>query len=273
MTSFDLGAYLGRIGMSGAPACNAEGLAAIVDAQLRTVPFENLDIMLRRPIALSPDGLAAKLVSRRRGGYCFELNSLLGLALSALGFEQRPLLARVRLGRPRDQPTPKTHQLQLVQLEGAPWVADAGFGLGLPSAPLPLVEGEREQQGVRLRLERGRDAVGHEQWTLQQRASEDWTDVYQFDLGTVLPIDIELANHFTATYPKSPFVRGPTLGLLRETGRISVMGGRGSIARPDGPQPLDVPSREGRVAWLREHFGIELDASDDELPPWTPPSD
>ena len=104
----DLDAYLGRIRLSGAQGVNEDRLEALHRAQVYTIPFENFDILLGRGIALEPEALVDKLVHRRRGGYCFELNGLLRLALEASGFEVRRLLARVHMGRgpsARDPPT------------------------------------------------------------------------------------------------------------------------------------------------------------------------
>src|SRR5262249_26883142 len=126
--SFDLDAYLARIGYAGPRAPTAEGLHDVHAAHALAIPFENLDILLGRGVSLDPARLAAKLVDARRGGYCFEHNSLIAAALRELGFIVEILGARVRMGPPRPNLPPRTHCLLRVTIDGAPWLADVGFG-------------------------------------------------------------------------------------------------------------------------------------------------
>lgn len=91
------------------------------------IPFENLDVLLPREIHLDDRALEEKLITARRGGYCFEQNGLLQRALSEIGFSVRSLLGRVVLANPPQMP-PRTHRLLLVEVEGERWIADVGFG-------------------------------------------------------------------------------------------------------------------------------------------------
>ena len=91
---FDRDAYLRRVGLDSTVSNTEESLEALHRAQTFAIPFENLDIHLGRGVSLAQETLFDKLVNHRRGGYCFELNSLFGMALDAFGFERRPLLAR-----------------------------------------------------------------------------------------------------------------------------------------------------------------------------------
>ncbi|MBL8941547.1 MAG: arylamine N-acetyltransferase, partial [Myxococcales bacterium] len=130
--------YFQRIGYSGPREPTLATLHAIVAAHTRTIPFENLDVLLGRPIVLDIESLLGKLVHDHRGGYCFEHNGLLLFVLEALGFEAQPLSARVRLQRPRDFTPPRTHMFVRVWLEGRPWLADVGVGGLSPPAALRL---------------------------------------------------------------------------------------------------------------------------------------
>src|SRR5262245_31633198 len=105
----DVDAYFARIGYRGGRAPTLETLNGIVRAHVQTIPFENLDVLLGRPIELDVESLERKLVAARRGGYCFEQNTLLLEVLGALGFTVRPLSARVRYQRPRDYTPARTH--------------------------------------------------------------------------------------------------------------------------------------------------------------------
>jgi len=130
-TAFDLDAYLARIGLKEAPAPTADGLALLQRAHRLAIPFENLDVILGRGIAIDSASVFAKLVTARRGGYCFEQNRLFGDALDTLGFQMRPLLARVWLGV-EGPPPGKTHTLCLVTIDGQDWIADAASAAAMP---------------------------------------------------------------------------------------------------------------------------------------------
>ena len=114
----DLGAYLRRVGLAAPPSVDLAGLLTLHFVHATTIPFENVDIQLGLPIRLDLGSLQAKLVQRRRGGYCFEHNTLLLRVLEALGYDVRPISARVRLGRPRDYTPARTHVFLRVELGG-----------------------------------------------------------------------------------------------------------------------------------------------------------
>jgi N-hydroxyarylamine O-acetyltransferase len=199
LTPADLTAYLARVGCTGALVPSHEALTALHEAHVGAIPFENLDILLGRPILLDPQALQAKLVRSRRGGYCFEQNSLFQAALQALGFRVTPLAARVRAGA--SVVRPRTHMLLRVELAEGPFLADVGFGGEGPIHPLPFQEGPETwvaDSGYRLRRE-------EETWVLEANLTGDWTDLYAFSLEPQHPVDFEMANHFTSTHPSSHF--------------------------------------------------------------------
>jgi len=151
-TEEQLGAYFRRI-RAGEATSSYGALAEIQRAHRLAIPFENLDILLGRGISLDPLALFDKLVTRRRGGYCFEQNQLFLRALHALGFEARPLLARVWLGA--SETPPRTHTLNLVTVAGQQWIADAGFGGSyVPALPLADNAEAATADGARHRLRR-----------------------------------------------------------------------------------------------------------------------
>lgn len=213
---FQLDAYLQRIALRTVPSVDEAGLRALHAAQFATIPFENLDIHLGRPIGLDGDSLRRKLVDRARGGYCFELNGLLLLALRAIGFDARPILARVHLG---ESISGRTHQTTLVELGRRRWIVDAGFGAGGPREPL-LLSDDRECRGkhwgYRLRTS--------EPWgtMLQSLERGAWVDSYSFDLGHVTDADIALGHHYTSTSPASHFTTTRVASLPNAAGRASL---------------------------------------------------
>ena len=208
---FNLPAYLERIRLPARPTLDHHGLAALQRAHRLAIPFENLDIALGRGIAIDADAVFAKLVIGGRGGYCFEHNQLLLGALEALGFEARPLLARVWLAATGDVP-PLTHALSLVTIDGAPWIADAGFG-GSYTPPMPLADGAEAEapDGARFRL--SQDAVhgwllareGEPLLTDGRGATEGFQPQYSFTTDRVWPADLAMGNHWASTMPGTRF--------------------------------------------------------------------
>lgn len=261
LTETQLDRYLARVGLDRRPAAGEDGLHALHHAQFTTLPFENFDIQLGRPIRLGQDDLLAKLVDHRRGGYCFELNGLMLMVLHSLGFTARPLLGRVHLHEP---PSGRTHQVNLVEIGGRSWIMDVGFGAGGPRCPLPLDTGHvSEGSGWAFRL------VDREPWgfMMQSRIDGAWRDSYSFDLGHTTPADIVVANHYTSTSPLTHFVTNRVASFPMPDGRVSlsdftltwVIGQdhREQTLAP-GPSYLQVLART---------FGIELDATYDDLRP------
>ena len=205
--TLDLEAYLGRIGYSGRVQPVLAVLEAIHLAHATHIPFENLDILLKRPIRLDLASLQAKLVTGGRGGYCFEQNLLFSAVLQRLGFSVRQLAARV-LYRSRRM-LPRTHILLLVEVDGATWLADVGFGLEGLLLPVPFGSSREVHQFAW--TYRVVEAGG--EWILQSLRNGSWTDLYSFFLAPQLAVDFEPANHYTATHPESRFVRTLTVQL------------------------------------------------------------
>jgi N-hydroxyarylamine O-acetyltransferase len=199
-SGLELDAYLTRIGERAPLAAGLEGLVSLHRAHCAAIPFENLDILLGRTITLDLPALEAKLVHARRGGYCFEQNTLFRVALEALGFGVTALAARVRAGA--TEVRPRTHMLLRVELPDGSFLADVGFGGDGPVHPLPLAVGTEVWVGSTGHLLRREGDL----WVLQGNTAGDWADLYAFTLEPHYPVDFTMANHFTSTWPRSPFV-------------------------------------------------------------------
>jgi N-hydroxyarylamine O-acetyltransferase len=205
---FDLDAYLERIGLGGRPS-----IAQIHRAHLTSIPFENLDPHQGLPVSLEVENLERKLVTERRGGYCFEQNLLLKAALEALGAEVDMFLARVRLGARPGVVPPRSHLVLRVSENGASWHADVGFARGILE-PIPFGSGHtQEQSGWSFRVvEEGSELV------LQKLAGDEWADVYGFLPQPVPLVDVETSNWWTSTHPHSLFVTGLIVGVRGDDG-------------------------------------------------------
>jgi N-hydroxyarylamine O-acetyltransferase len=204
---FDFDAYLSRIAYDGPLAATPEVLQDLHLAHATHIPFENLDIQLCRPIRLDLDSLQAKLVRARRGGYCFEQNTLFMTVLEALGFRVTRLAARVRFGT--THVLPRSHLVLRVEWDGTPWLADVGFGTVGLLQPIPMVPGQVVRQyawSYRLLEESGL-------WVLQSLLQGIWQDLYAFTLEPQIHVDVEVANHYVSTHPDSRFVQTLTVQL------------------------------------------------------------
>src|SRR5262249_47789047 len=154
------------------------------------IPFENLDVLLGLPIRLELDAIVDKLVHRRRGGYCFEHNTLLLHVLDQLGFAPRPYSARVRIGRTREYTPARPHLFVGVELEGRPWLVDVGVGALSPTCALRLDTSDPQStphETRRFVFEDGR-------WFHQALLGDTWTDVCEFTREEMPEIDRIVGN-------------------------------------------------------------------------------
>ena len=261
----DLDAYFARIGYRGSRAPTRTTLDAIVLAHVRTIPFENLDVLLGRGIDITPAAVEQKLVRDRRGGYCFEHNGYLLEVLRALSFDVRPLSARVRIGRPREMTPPRTHTFVHVTIDGVPLLADVGVGALSPTASLRFdLEGEQATPHEPRRLVREgtwsgdlrdpRARIFH-----QARLGPDWVDVAELTLEEMPEIDREVANWFTSTHPRSHFRGRLMAARASEHGRVTILDDELTHRGPDGVGvTTKLTSVEAMEEALAEHFGIRL---------------
>jgi N-hydroxyarylamine O-acetyltransferase len=252
----DLDAYFARLGLPRLTEPTLATLDAITHAHVRAIPFENLDVLLGRPIELEPEAVARKLVAQGRGGYCFEQNTLLLAVLGQLGFQVRPCSARVRLQRRREETPPRTHLFVEVKLEGRPYLADVGVGALSPTCALRLEPGlvqETPHEPRRLVIEDGR-------WFHQARLGEAWVDVCEFTLEEMPPIDRVVASWYTSAHPGSHFrSRLVVARALADGGRCSLLNRELTVRRRDGEARVEVvPTPEALLDVLRERFGLQF---------------
>ncbi len=210
---FDLDAYFRRIGYAGERAPTLATLRGILWAHVTAIPFENLSPYLGQPVPVTLPELEQKIVREGRGGYCYELNTLLGAALEALGFNLVRMLARVRWQVPAEVVTGRSHLCLRVAIDGEEWLVDGGFGGVGPTAPLRLAEtAVQDTPHERRRLTRREDGtVRHE----VELAPGEWQDVFHLELTPIHPVDVMGANWFTSTHPDSLFRRSLIVTLVQ----------------------------------------------------------
>lgn len=231
MTAFDMSAYLERIGQSSVPV-SRDGVVTLQSAQIRAIPFENIDVLIGRTPTLDPDGLFRKTVLQDRGGYCFELNSLLHQAMLSLGFQVERSLARVRMGAPAGNA--RGHLALTTEFDGHRYLVDAGFGGPGPLAPLAI--DTTEEQVVPNGTYRITDDPETGEKVVERRTETGWFPIYGFDDAHVSDADIKAANYLSANWTEFPFVHHLMLGGYNGTERIGVLDRSVTIETPTATQ-------------------------------------
>jgi len=249
----DLPAYLRRVGYPGDLAPSPATLAALHRAHATSIPFENLDILLGVPIRLDLASLQAKLVTGRRGGYCFEQNALFACVLEQLGFKVTRLAARVRYRT--DRVLPRTHMTLRVDLDGTPLLADVGFGADGLLLPVTLDGTESAQFAWTYRVvDEGAAQV------LQSRRGNSWEDLYAFTREPQLAVDYEVANHYTSTHPMSRFTQMLTAQTLAPDVRRILRDREYTEDRGAASTTRVIRDDDELLAVLAQSFGLEFPA-------------
>ena len=247
----DLQAYLDRIGFEGEARPDAASLAAVHRAHLFGIAYENLDVQFGRPLSPSPEAAFEKLVTGRRGGWCYEMNGLFAAALEAIGFEVTRLAGGVRRDLMGDGMV-GNHLVLKVELDDGPWIADVGFGDGTLD-PFPLREGPFVAGGFEYRMER----LDGRWWRFHNHA---FGGAPSFDFTTE-PADPALLAEkcrWLQTWPESPFVLNATAQRHRP-GEILVLRGRVmKTVRPDGADDRLIGSGEEFVEVLASDFDLHV---------------
>jgi len=256
-----LDAYFAHLGIQAPPSPTLDALHAVIAAQLTRIPFENIDPLLRRPVRIDIDSVFDKLVSRGRGGYCFELNTLLAAALGALGYAVTPLAARVRWGVPETVQTMVSHMLLRVEVAHRSYIVDVGFGGPTPFRAMPLSGPADEKFPYRLAPAPVDASTGaFHCLDLEVAADADWRKVYRFDLTPQAWIDFIPRNWYTSTHPDSHFVHKLMAARTEGTTRLTLADGKFAEREADGrvrKQQLGTPAQFLDV--LSDRFCIALD--------------
>lgn len=252
----DVPAYLSRIRYNTRTFTDYQTLRGLQTAHMRAVPFENLDIGLKIPIHLSEKALWDKIVVRRRGGFCYELNGLFAWLLKQIGFEVTYLNARVfnrqgKLGIQFD------HLALLVSIAGRSqrWLTDVGFGDSF-SEPLRFGEKGEQPQGQRAyRIEET-----HEGYITRQKNVDDtWKRLYFFDLQPrIFPADYEASCLYHQTSPLSHFTQGNVISLETQDGRITLDDKQLIITKNGQRRERLILNNEEFNKYLKEYFDIVL---------------
>lgn len=246
--------YLKRIGIDAAfPLPLTPGtLDLLQESHLRTVPYENMDILNGIPLSQDRRVLFRKIVDRRRGGYCFELNELFGYLLRSNGFHVRDCFARFLAGE-KELPM-RRHHVLIVNAPGSAdrYLCDVGVGSGSPARPVRLEAGAVQAQPDAVWKLTKDSYLG---WILWQQKHGEWQKVFSFTEEAQLSVDYAAASFYCEHSDASPFNKAPMISLRTADGRITLDGGEYRVFSGD---TVTVTKTDDIPRTLAERFGIHL---------------
>lgn len=214
----DIQTYLKRLNLNQALKVDLDTLITLHRAHAFTIPFENFNVRLEKPISIEPKDIFEKLILNNRGGYCYELNILFAELLKEIGFKVTPLIGRPLYGY-NNALRPRTHMILKVHLHQKNYLCDLGFGGKGLIEPIELVYGQdNEQFGEVFSL-----ANHPEGYELQCKIEDEWLSLYSFDLTEQSYIDYELANFYNMSSPDSRFTQQIICAKPTPQGRILLL--------------------------------------------------
>ena len=265
-TQFPLDAYLARLDWTSAarPGADAPTLDALVLAHTMAIPFENLDPLRRKPVAVDSETVAAKLIDARRGGFCFEHGRLFADALRALGYPVRELAARVMWMQPDDALTPQSHMLLDVDTPDGERLVDVGFG------GLTVTAGLRWEDGLEQRTPHGayRLLRRDDYWWLQSQIAGEWKNLYRVRRIDMHGCDYEASSYFLSTHPQSIFTGNLMLARAGVDRRWTLFNRDLSEYRADGSVTRrTLADGDALIATVQDLFGLPVADQPDLLTP------
>ncbi|MCL2016345.1 MAG: arylamine N-acetyltransferase [Defluviitaleaceae bacterium] len=249
----ELKPYLTRIGVDGIAKNDLQTLNLLQHQHLKTVPYENLDIMRNIPISLEVADIYEKIVIRNRGGYCFELNGLFAWLLKTLGFAVVDYMARYL----RDEPTipMRRHRVLRVTCNGKDFLCDVGVGAVVPRTPLPFIFDTPMQRGNEVYKLEKEPFLGN---VLYERKKHEWSAVYAFTEEEQLDLDYIMPSFYCEKHPESFFRTMDMVHIFTEDGRKSVANREIKLFSPNNVEVITPQSEEHYNQLLLEHFQIKI---------------
>lgn len=251
--------YLGALGLGPRDVRSRPSdhdlLADLIGRHLAVFPFTSIGPRLGDDLPLDPDEVFERIVVRRRGGYCFEHNSLFFRVLGALGFERRLVLARVVI---RTDDPPLDHRTTLVSLPDGDVLADVGFGWQTPHLPVPMSGAEVGSQWRRFRIAQ----VQPSRWELQLLGPDGWASRYRFDLHEYGDIDCAVGHFYCSRNPEMPFVNTLIASLLLDGEARSLRDDVYQVMTPDDTRAQEVSGADELRRILAEELGTRVTASE-----------
>ncbi len=242
-------------------------LALIMEAHSRSIPFENIDVVMKKRISISRSDIERKLVDESRGGYCWEQNTLLQMALEELGFLVVPLLCRVRWGAPDDTKEPNsafghmTLKVQSKDSDDSVFLADVAFAGTNSIEPIRLDVGDQPQD-----LPEGRFRVApskHKDFhVLELLIKDQWIPLYEWRDERAPLVDQECSNWYSCTYPSTRFTNQFFICLIIGEERHHILNDQYVIQKGRGEDKQvaieQITGKERLLTLLDNIFGVQL---------------
>jgi N-hydroxyarylamine O-acetyltransferase len=247
--NFNLFDYLKRIKLAKTPAPTIAFISEMMQQHLFNIPFENLDVQAGKVVSLVPEEIVDKLVHRNRGGYCYEVNGLLTMALQTMGIS-----CYITAAHSMTYPTrrPRTHLVVIAKIEGQTYLLDTGFGSHGIRLPMDLSQINQEivQDGQMYKLEKkGSD------FNLYSLVQGTWLPQYSFKKQTYEYIEFAPANFMNSKHPDSIFVKAPLIILFNPEGK-KILSGNTIKYYANGQMTEKVFDKEEYAAILKEEFNL-----------------
>ena len=244
-------AYLQRIGLSRRPAADLVGLTALHRAHLLAIPYENLDVQLGKPVTIERPQIYDKIVNRRRGGWCYEMNGILGWALAELGFKVTRATGSVMREAMGDASN-GNHLVLRVELPEGLYLADVGFGDG-PRDPIPVATGAFHSHGFDFGLSRL-----DQQWWRFRNDPRGGAPSFDFNLDAADESLLAAKCDFLQSAPASVFVQNLVVQRHKPYGLEILRGKVLRTLRPDAQSEREIGSADELVATLRNVFDLDV---------------
>ncbi len=247
----DLAAYLDRIGYSGPVAPTLDCFRGVHRAHVLALTYENLDVQLGAPVTRDAAAAFAKIVTRRRGGWCYEMNGLFAWALEQCGFEVRRLAGAVMREQAGDSVI-GNHLVLLLTIDGEDWIGDVGFGNGHID-PFQLREGEISSDPLNCRLK-----ILDDGWWRYFDDPRFGGPSFDFNTAIASEAPLEHQSRFLQRDPSSNFVLNAVVQRWRDDAHLAL---RGRVLRKmtrTTDEKRLVASADEYVETLRRDFLIDL---------------
>jgi N-hydroxyarylamine O-acetyltransferase len=248
--NFSFTDYCKRVGFSGPAKADIETLAALLRCQLFSVPFENLDVQAGKIVSIEPQDIVNKIVYHSRGGYCYEVNSLLAMALTSLGIDYYFVGARPMFYPAR---RPRTHMVIIAKIGDEQYLCDSGFGSYGMRAPIALSQinqtVQQDDDFFKLHCEDAKNYI------LQARVDGEWVNQFGFDLYPHELLDFMTANYYNSASPDAIFVKQLLIVKYNPLGRKILSGNRLKVIENGQSFVRDIDDNE-LAGVLEYEFGL-----------------
>ena len=252
----EVGKYLERINYQGGAEATIEVLNALQKKHLLSVPFENLDIYYKIPIGLNPGNIFEKVVIKRRGGFCYELNSLFYELLRAIGFDVKMISARVFNQQQKVFSPEFDHLAIIANLDSVDHLVDVGFGefTFLP-LKIELNTTQNDERG-KFRIDKYNEVY----YQVSKQADENWTPEYMFTLKERDLNEFSEMCHYNQSSPQSHFTQNTFCSLPTENGRITVSTNKIKITEATSITESPITGEQEFLLALEKYFHIRPDS-------------